>query len=305
MKALVYDGKLNYRTDYPMPVPGPGEVLLKIRLAGVCNTDREVLRGYRPDFSGILGHEFLAEVVEGSDLVGKRVVGELNEGCLACDYCKSGRESHCLERRVPGMSDRDGCFAEYMAYPLRLLHVVPDSLEDEAVILTEPLAAACEIPELNHLPLSEPVGVVGDGRLAFLIAQVLAIAGHEVVVFGRHEEKLKHFRAFAKTSLKPEGSFDTVVEASGHPSGLGDAIHLTKARGRIILKSTYAERMSLDMSEIVVRELTITGSRCGPFEPALRLLERGLIEIPPIERFALEDYEQALGSGAFKAVFQF
>lgn len=305
MKALVYDGKLSYRTDYPKPEPGPGEVLLKIRLAGVCNTDREVLRGYRPAFSGVLGHEFLADVVEGPDLVGKRVVGELNAGCQACDYCLSGRESHCLERRVPGMSGRDGCFAEFMAYPARLLHVVPDSIADEAAILTEPLAAACEIPELNHLPLSEPIGVVGDGRLAFLIAQVLAIAGREIVVFGRHEEKLKNFQSFAKTSLEREGSYETVVEASGHPSGLADAIKLTKARGKIILKSTYAEKMSLDMSEIVVREITITGSRCGPFEPALRLLERGLIEVPPIERFAPEDYEQALSSRAFKAVFQF
>lgn len=305
MKALIYDGRLSFRTDYPIPVPGPGEVLLKIRLAGICNTDREVLRGYRPTFRGVLGHEFVAEVVEGPDLVGRRVVGELNEGCLECDYCLTGRESHCLARRVPGMSNRDGCFAEYMAYPLRLLHEVPEKLGDEAAIMTEPLAAACQIPELNHLPLSQPVGVVGDGRLAYLIAQVLAIAGRDVVVFGKHEDKLERFKSFAKPSLRPEGSFEAVVEASGHPSGLADAIKLTRARGKIILKSTFANEVSLDSSEIVVRELTITGSRCGPFEPALRLLERGLIEIPPIQRFAPEDYEEALGSGAFKAVFQF
>lgn len=309
MKALIYDGsKAVYREDYPMPALGGRErSLIKILMSAVCNTDKEVIKGYKDDFSGVMGHEFVGMVQESDDkkLIGRRVVAELNSGCGECLYCRTGRMHHCTDRKVPGMSNKDGCFAEYMSYDTSLLHVVPDEIPTEKAIFCEPLAAALEISELVHMPPSQKVAVMGDGRLAYMIAQVVAANGTPVKVFGLSEKKLKSFADFAETSTTPSGDFETVIDATGSPLALATSISLTRSKGTLVLKSTYAGNAGVNMSEIVVREIRIVGSRCGPFEPALNLIRRGLVKLPDIELHGLKDYEAAFTSDAFKAGFTF
>ncbi|MDL2324598.1 alcohol dehydrogenase catalytic domain-containing protein [Ruminococcaceae bacterium OttesenSCG-928-A16] len=307
MKALFFDKTPVYTTSYAKPVPAPNQSLVKILMAAICNTDREVMKGYKPGFTGILGHEFVGIVEESSDtaLVGKRVVGELNAGCKTCLYCTTGREHHCTTRKVLGMDGKDGCFAEYMTIATDLLHIVPNDLPTEQAIFCEPLAAALEVVEQSHLRPSQEVALVGDGRLAYMIGQVIALQGTPLTVFGHSTQKLAMFAPFAKTSLQPTGSFEVVVEASGSPSGLETAIALTRSMGLLVLKSTYAGLTPLNTSELVVREITLRGSRCGPFVPALNLLQRGQITLPPIELFPLQEYEQAFASRAFKVGFKF
>ena len=320
MKALYFDGeKAVYREDVPMPVCEEGQSLIKIMLADICSTDREILKGYRPDFRGIMGHEFVGEVVESPDpdLIGKIVVGELNEGCGKCIYCRTGREKHCLSRKVIGMS-KDGCFAEYMSLATHLIHVVPDGLAAEQAIFTEPLAAALEIPKQVHIDPSLNAAVIGDGRLAYMIAQVLALTGISLTVIGKHPEKLSMFVPFAETALisdyiagrayRPltaEECFEYVVDASGNESGIHLAMHIVRKMGTIILKSTYAGSTNIDLSQIPVGEITVVGSRCGPFEPALKLLKEGKVQFPPVELYNLKDFNKAFSSHAFKAGFSF
>lgn len=307
MKALFYDGGLHYLEDYQKPNPGPGESLLKVLVSAICNTDREILRGYRPDFKGVLGHEFVGEVVESDDpkLLNKRVVGEINESCGHCLYCKTGRPSHCENRKVVGISGRDGSFAQYMIMKNSLLHIVPDQVPTEMAVFTEPLAAALEILDQVHIQPSTKIGLLGDGRLAYMIGQVVALTGADLTVIGRHEEKLKLFQEFAKTSKDPRETFEIVIDATGSPSGILSAQKLVRRRGTIVLKTTYAGKVEIDMSDFVVNEVTIKGSRCGPFAPALKLLKLGLIEFPAIDLYDLEDYEAAFDSRAFKAGFKF
>lgn len=307
MKALYYDKTAAYLEDYDIPVPSPEESLIKISISAVCNTDKEILKGYRPDFRGILGHEFVGRVEKSNDpdLAGKRVVGEINAGCGECIYCKTGRKNHCINRKVIGIADKDGCFAEYMTIKTDLLHVVPEEIPDETAVFTEPFAAALEILEQAHIKPSQNVAVIGDGRLAYMIAQAVSLSGADLTVIGRHEEKLINFRKFAKAVTETEETFETVIDAAGSPSGILTAARLVRNKGTIVLKSTYAGNVSLDMSYFVVNEITLIGSRCGPFEPALLLLKRGLITLPPIELYELKDYEQAFKSKAFKAGFKF
>lgn len=309
MKGIYFNGtNAVFRDDLPVPVPTDTQSLIRIIYAGVCNTDREVLKGYRPDFKGVMGHEFVG-VVEASDdpkWIGRRVVGELNAGCGHCIYCRTGREKHCLERKVIGMEGKDGCFAEYMTLETHLLHEIPDSLPSDVALLTEPLAAALEIPKQVHFDPEASVAVIGDGRLAYQIASVLHLHGVDLTVIGKHREKLASFAEFGHTAElgAPEmGTYEVVVEATGSPSGLSLALQLVQKQGTIVLKSTYAGTISVDMSYLVVNEITITGSRCGPFEPALRLLGQGLVKLPPVEFYKLEDYEKAFSSRAFKAGF--
>lgn len=309
MKGIYFNGTdAVYREDLPMPVRGEKESLVKILLCAVCNTDKEVRKGYRPDFRGVLGHEFVGEVVESSDesLIGKRVVGELNAACGECIYCKTGRPSHCNERRVLGMKNKDGAFAEYMTIDTNLLHVVPEELSTEIAIFTEPLAAAFEILTQVHVSPSKNAAVLGDGRLALFVAQVLAQTGIDLTVIGKHEEKLELFKSFAKVTTKgePEG-YEYVAECTGSPSGLQKALELVRKKGTIMLKSTYAGTTDVDMSMVVVNEISIIGSRCGPFEPALKMLKEGKITLPPIELYECCDFEQAFESRAFKAGIRF
>lgn len=305
MKALYFDGTLQYISDYPTPIPKKNECLVRVELAAICNTDREVLRNYKPGFNGVLGHEFcgIVDQADEKSLIGKRVVCELNLGCGECIYCKTNREKHCVSRLVLGLSDMDGCFAEYVKLDRALLHVVPDNIPPESAVYAEPLAAAMQVLESTHILPSTPVAVISDGRLAYMIAQVLSLNGTHVTVFGKHEEKLAAFKTFADTATAPAGSFETVVEATGSPSGLQTAISLTRSGGTIILKSTYASNASINISELVVREITLKGSRCGPFAPALALIEKGRIIFKEIELYPLNEYGAAFASKAFKAGF--
>ncbi len=308
MKALYFDGtKPIYSEDYPKPSAYEGHSLIKVIMSAVCNTDREVIKGYRPNFKGVLGHEFVG-IVEDSDdknLIGKRVVGELNEGCGKCVYCKTNREKHCLNRKVIGMEQLDGTFAEYFVLANHLIHIVPDDLPTEKAIYTEPLAAALQIPNMLHIKPSTNVAVIGDGRLALMIAQVIALTGADLTVIGKNEEKLRNFESFAKTSHKEGDSYEIVIDACGNPSGIETAKNIVRKGGTIVIKSTYAGTTNIDLSYFVVNEITIVGSRCGPFEPALKLLDMGLVKLPQIELWQLKDYQKALESKAFKVGFEF
>lgn len=306
MKGIYFDGaKAVFRDDLKKPVPGPNESLIRILMSAVCNTDKEILKGYKAGFTGIMGHEFVGIVEESDDesLVGKRVVGELNAGCGHCIYCQTGREKHCPDRKVIGLEKKDGCFAEYMTMETHLLHVVPWDLPTELAIFTEPLAAALEIASQVHLKPETNCAIIGDGRLAFLIAQVVAMTGIDLTVIGHHEEKLEQFRPYASVTLEPQESYEVVIEASGSKEGILLAKNIVRHQGMIVLKSTYAGEVSINMSDFVVHEITIKGSRCGPFEPALNLLRKRRITLPEIELYSLESFEKAFSSKAFKSGF--
>ena len=308
MKALYFDGtKAVYKEDYKKPQATPGHSLIKVIYSAVCNTDREVIKGYRPDFRGVLGHEVVGGVEQSDDpqLVGRRAVGELNEGCGDCIYCNTGREKHCLSRKVIGMDGLDGTFAEYFVLANHLIHPVPDNLPSEVAVYTEPLAAALEIPNMLHIKPSTNVAVIGDGRLALMIAQAVALTGADLTVIGKSADKLKHFESFAKINHKDGDTYEIVIDATGHPSGIETAKNIVRKQGTIVVKSTYAGTINIDLSYFVVNEITIKGSRCGPFEPALKLLSRGLVKLPEIELWELKDYEKAFASNAFKVGFKF
>lgn len=308
MRGLYFDGKnAVYREDLLILEPDEGRSLIKILMAAVCSTDKEILKGYRPDFKGIMGHEFVG-VVEKSDdkdLIGKRVVGEINEVCHECIYCKSGRSHHCLHRTTPGLS-KDGCFAEYMILKTENLHVIPENMPTDIAVYTEPIAAAFEILEQIDVTAGMPVGVLGDGRLALCIANVMHYAGADVTVIGKHPEKLKNFERIAKTTTEhKKEAYEVVIDATGSPKGMEIAISLVRKMGTIVLKSTYADNAPINLSLIPVNEITVVGSRCGPFEPAIEALSKGKIVLPAIEKYDLKDYEKAFGSSAFKAGFTF
>lgn len=308
MKGIYFDGKTaTYREDLSIPEMVPGKSLIKIKRAAVCSTDKEILKGYRPDFKGIMGHEFMGIVEKSEDatLIGKRVVGEINEVCGQCIYCKTNRPHHCQNRTTPGLS-RDGCFAEYMVLKNENIHVIPDTLSDDVAVFTEPLAAAFEILEQVDIKSGTPVAIIGDGRLALCIANVLKLTGADITVIGKHEDKLAIFSEFAKTSTvyEKEG-YEIVVDATGSPSGIQNALEAVRKMGTIVLKSTYADNATLNLSLIPVNEITIVGSRCGPFLPAIEALDRGRIVLPKIEIYDLSDFEAAFSSKAFKAGFEF
>lgn len=309
MKGIYFDGKTAaYREDLPMPVPGDGESLIRVRMAAVCSTDREILKGYRPDFTGVMGHEFVgvAESSPDPSLVGKTVVGELNAACGKCIYCRTGRPSHCTYRRVLGMHQKDGCFAEYMTIDTALVHQVPDGLPVKKAIYTEPLAAAFEIMTQLSFPPDKNIAVLGDGRLAYCVVQAFVSQGYKVTVLGKHPEKLKLFSPYAQVSLEREKeAYEVVVEATGSPSGIRQALDLVRKKGTIVLKSTYTGEVSLPLSLVAVNEITIVGSRCGPFAPALEALSSGRAQFPDITVFSPEEFEQAFSFTGFKAGFVF
>ncbi|MCI8432667.1 MAG: alcohol dehydrogenase catalytic domain-containing protein [Lachnospiraceae bacterium] len=309
MKGICFDGKKAvYREDLPKPTPGEGESLVRVLMAAVCNTDKEILRGYRPDFKGVMGHEFVGVAEESSDaaIAGKRVVGELNAACGKCIYCRTGRPTHCSGRRVLGMHDKDGCFAEYMTIDTSLLHPVPEELPTEKAIYTEPLAAAFEIMTQVSLGQDKNIAVLGDGRLAYCVVQALRAEGHSVTVAGKHPEKLELFRPFAEVTLEREKEgYEVVIEATGSPSGILQALEMVRKKGTVVLKSTYAGEVSLPLSQVAVNEISIVGSRCGPFVPALNALASGKALFPEITLFAPKEYEQVFADTGFKAGFRF
>ena len=309
MKGIYFDGaNAQYREDLPMPVPAQGESLVRILMAAVCNTDKEILRGYRPDFQGVMGHEFVGVVEESPNpaLVGKRVAGELNATCGQCVYCRTGRPTHCSYRRVLGMHDKDGCFAQYMTIDTALLHEVPEGLPTEEAVYTEPLAAAYEILTQITMTPDKNIAVLGDGRLAYCVTQAMHAEGHQVTVIGKHKEKLALFAPYAQTTMeRADEAYEIVIEATGSPTGLAQALSMVRKKGTIVLKSTYAGETSLPMSLVAVNEISIIGSRCGPFPPAIAALAERRVHFPAIELFDPKDYQQAFNHTGFKAGFLF
>ena len=271
-------------TDPPQPVRGPGHALIRMRIAGVCSTDLELIKGYY-GFRGVLGHEFVG-TVERSDsghLVGRRVVGSINLGCDECPECWGHGPEHCPNRKVLGIVGHDGAFAEFLTLPESNLLEVPDSVADEHAVFTEPLAAALRIRDQIRARPSDRVAVVGPGRLGCLIAQVLALDGADVTLLGRRVESFKQAGSWGLTTglvaEMPDNSFDRVVEATGNEAGLAHSLRLVRPKGTLVLKSTFAGAATVDLTKLVVAEIRVIGSRCGPFEPALRLLEREAIDV--------------------------
>ncbi len=297
MKAVVFDNGLKLDLNYPMPVPKKGEALIKVTTIGICNTDYEITKGYM-GYKGVLGHEFVGVVQDSDDksLIGKRVVGEINCGCGKCDFCAQGLERHCFERSTLGIWQREGCFAEYVCLPEKNLLEIPENVLDEEAVFVEPLAAALEILEQVHIPPYKKVVVLGDGKLGLIIALSLNAAGLDVLLVGKHEEKLNIAKSQGvKTSLlselKIQKVYDYVVEATGSISGFETSLALTKPRGTLILKSTIAASKEFNLAPIVIDEITVLGSRCGQFAPALSLLASKRIDVKPLisDIFNIED----------------
>ncbi|MFZ5453402.1 MAG: MDR/zinc-dependent alcohol dehydrogenase-like family protein [Thermodesulfobacteriota bacterium] len=287
--------------EIPQPVPGPGEVLLRVHLAGICGTDLQILQGYH-DFQGVMGHEFVGVVAEPQDSswYGRRVVGEINISCGRCDLCKRGLSRHCRVRQVIGIKGRDGAFAPYLTLPQANLVAVSPQVEDEAAVFTEPLAAAMVVTEAVRPPYNFPLLVVGDGRLGLLISWALALSKAEVHLVGHHDSHLALAQPYGVSTFLekdlPPGDYEVVVEASGAPAGMDLALSRVRPRGTVILKSTYTGSYPLNSARLVVPEVRLVGSRCGPLGPAMLLLARGLINHRSLidRRFTLSQGVEAL-----------
>jgi threonine dehydrogenase-like Zn-dependent dehydrogenase len=280
--------------------------------AGICNTDLELQRGYY-GFAGTPGHEFVGEVVDADDrmLIGRRVVGEINLNCGSCEWCTRSLGRHCPDRTVLGIVSHPGAFQEFLTLPERNLHIVPDSIPTDSAVFTEPLAAACEILEQVQIPCSSHVAVLGDGKLGLLIAQVLNVYGFRIHQFGRHPDKLRisekaGVRTEGAPATLPTSAFDWVVEATGSADGLKQAVQMVRPRGTVILKSTQHGLVGVDTAPVIVNEVTLVGSRCGRFEPALDLLSRGLINVQDMisDRKKLADAPQAFEQAARKGTMK-
>ncbi len=305
------NGSVSVRT-VPVPHRPKGSALLRLLVAGICNTDLELQRGYY-GFTGTPGHEFVAEVVEAdtASLVGRRVVGEINLACTQCEWCSKGLGRHCPNRPVLGIVNQPGAFEEFFTLPERNLHVLPDGLPLEHAVFTEPLAAACEILDQTAIPQGETIAVLGDGKLGLLIALTLNARGYKVHQFGRHTEKLRISAAAGVStelarSVMPTAAYDWTVDATGSPQGLRTAAAMTRPRGTVILKSTVHGEVAVDTAPIVVNELTLVGSRCGRFEASLPLLEHGLIPVEALiaGRFPLDEAPRAFQRAAEKGVLK-
>lgn len=274
-------GDLSFRDDLKVPSAAPGEALVRVLRAGICSTDLQMIAGYGP-FSGVLGHEFVGIVEQGPrDLIGRRVVAEINVACGDCEECARGAGKHCVRRQVIGIRSRDGAFAELIAVPVENLHPVPDRVSNDAAVFVEPLAAALRIAEQVEIAPGQPVLVVGDGRLGQLIARGLAATGARPVVVGRHASKLRRLaEAGIETNAKvPPGRYEVVVDCTGKPAGFETARAAVRPGGALVLKSTYAASLRLDVSTLVVDEVRVIGSRCGPFAAALEMLACGAVEV--------------------------
>jgi threonine dehydrogenase-like Zn-dependent dehydrogenase len=300
MRALVIDDAISFVRNYPEPRAVARESIVKVRLAGICGTDLELARGYM-GFRGVPGHEFVGEVIESraSALVGKRVVGEINCGCGVCADCIGGMDRHCPSRTVLGIVDRDGAFADYLTLPDRNLYPVPDAIPDDAAVFTEPVAAAYEVLDQVRVARNHRIAILGDGRLGAIVAMMLQAEAYDVVIGGHHREKLDQLveiglSAVPETVLEP--GFDVVVDCTGAGPGFVRAMALVRPRGTLILKSTAASGANLNLAPLVINEVTVVGSRCGRFAPALAALEAGKIDPRPLISavFALEDGVRAL-----------
>lgn len=290
MKAVVFDETLKLVNDYEKPVPKKGEALIKITIAGICNTDYEITKGYM-GYKGILGHEFVGIVEEINDedksLLGKKVVGEINNGCENCELCHKGLQRHCFNRQTLGIWQKDGCFAEYLTWPIKDLLAVPENVPDEQAVFTEPLAAGLEILEQLHIQPIEKVVILGDGKLGLTTALALNASNIDVLLVGKHQNKLdiaksQGVKTKLLSDLEIKKEWDFVVEATGSISGFEMALSLTKPRGTLVLKSTVAASKEFNLAPIVIDEIRVQGSRCGRFAPALRLLASKKVDFSPL-----------------------
>jgi len=314
MRALVFDKSLTFQPRRADPPASSGDTLVRVRQAGICATDLEIVKGYM-GFQGILGHEFVGQVERSSDkdLIGKRVVGEINVVCGRCDLCLSGLSSHCRNRSVLGILNHDGAFADYLRLPALNLHVLPDSVDDDSAVFVEPLAAAFQVLKQIKVDDRKWVTVLGDGRLGLLVAQVLRDAGCPVRVIGRHPRKLAlcekwSIRARALADIVPRHDQDIVVDCTGSSEGLELALQMVRPRGSIVLKSTVADGKALNLAPVVIDEVNIIGSRCGPFREAIAALAEKRIDVASLihRRMRIEQGVEAMElagqSGVLKVI---
>ena len=322
MKALVYDKELKLKKDYPIPIAGDNEVLIKTKMVGICNTDYEITKGYM-GYEGILGHEFVGTVEKvgknvDKNLINKRVVGEINLACNDCEYCRRNLQRHCPNRSTLGIYKKNGCFCEYFTLPKENVIEISPNIDDITATFVEPLAAAYEILEQLHIRPDSKVAIVGDGKLGLCISLVFTALNIDFIHIGKHEKKLSISKNNnAKTILLDElndthkKSFDFVIEATGSIGGFNLSSTLVKPRGTLVLKSTIAAKEGLNLANIVVDEITIAGSRCGQFRPILRLLEQGKIDISPLVSgiYPVDEFKEAFlensKKGTLKVIVKF
>jgi len=309
MRAIVLEDEVKVRRDYPDPQAQPGEVRVRVLCAGICETDLQLIRGYM-GFRGVLGHEFVG-VAESGPFAGRRVVGEINCACRHCDLCRRGLPTHCSNRTVLGIFNHDGAFADTITVPQDNLHVVPDDMPTDIAVFTEPVAAAFQIPAQIQVQPTDRVVVLGDGRLGNLCAQVLAGLSNHVLVVGKHANKLALVHALGiATAMRDEieagRNADIVVDCTGSDTGLPTALKLVRPRGTIVLKTTVAGEQTLAWAPFVIDEVTLVGSRCGPFDQALKALAEGRIDVAPLisDRFDLSDGANALEHARTKPVLK-
>ena len=292
MRALyLEEGQLTLHDDYPRPGVGADDALIRVTLAGICSTDLELVKGYAGGFRGVLGHEFVGVVeavglADATEWIGRRVVGSINLGCRRCAVCLGEGPEHCPNRTTLGIHNKDGVFADYVTLPVANLLSVPDNVADEEAVFTEPLAAALRIREQIAVRPAVRAAVVGPGRLGLLVGQVLALAGTDVIVLGRRVASLDLPRQLGLTTGlvddAADDSFDLVVEATGNDAGFAHSLRLVRPRGTLVLKSTFHGNANINLTKLVVAEINVVGSRCGPFAPALRLLARGAVAVRPL-----------------------
>ncbi|MDB4532945.1 alcohol dehydrogenase catalytic domain-containing protein [bacterium] len=313
MRAICLDQNgIQFHPDHQSPVPLSGEVIIDVIAAGICETDLQLAKGYM-GFSGVLGHEFVGIATSGP-LAGARVVGEINCNCRKCPRCLSGLGNHCVDRTVVGIHRHDGAFADQVAIPQTSMHIVPDSISDDQAVLIEPLAAALQIQQQIEISSVQNAIVLGDGRLANLCAQAISQSVKNIKVVGKHELKLARFRKFGietihLNDLIREKDFDLVVDCTGSVTGLPLALQLVKPRGTIVMKTTVAADHVISLAPVVIDEISVVGSRCGPFDLAIELLQADRFDLSGLvtHRFALEEaakaFEMAVDPSAFKVVF--
>lgn len=307
MLAAVIENRLLSVRELPQPAPGPGEVLIAVKLAGICGTDLEIASGYA-DFSGVIGHEFVGTVAGGSkNLAGKRVVADINCVCGKCDMCMGGLSSHCRRRTVVGIVGRSGAFAEFLTLPERNCVEVPDSVSDEEAVFAEPLAAAIQVTRQVKLESRTNVAVLGTGRLGLLVAQVLATTGCKLTAIGRNQATLalldrKRIRNLNVAEITNWAEFDVVVECTGSVEGLPLALRLVRPRGTVVMKTTCAEKAPVDLTDLVVNEVTLLGSRCGNMQDAVSLLAQKRIDVTSLvsRTMPLSDAPKAMALAAEK-----
>jgi threonine dehydrogenase-like Zn-dependent dehydrogenase len=312
VRAVVFEDQLKFTEDAEIRPPGVGEVIVDVLRAGICETDLQLCKGYM-GFRGTLGHEFVG-IPRSGRFAGRRVVGEINCSCHVCESCRRGLKNHCSGRTVIGILGHDGAFADSLLIPDVNLHAVPDCVSDDEAVFVEPLAAACRIPEQHRLTGEERVTVLGDGRLGNLCAQVLKHHGCQVRVVGRHDAKLQLLNELGIQTtrldhLVTDRLADVVVDCTGSPTGITTALQLVRPCGTIVLKTTVAASQNLHMAPFVIDEITLVGSRCGPFDVAVDLLSRGIISVRPLLtaeyplKAATEAFEHAARKDAMKVLF--